>query len=114
MRIVESSISIEELKEMSEKMFARLVKAVVDIEKEIMVVDADLHADEELLLLEQGSDQKNLWGINIHPNHVDNDNWIEFDSMINLRPSLGNKSRGVDDPKIQERIIKIVTKLAKK
>ena len=114
MRIVESSISIEELKEMSEKMFARLVKAVVDIEKEIMVVDADLHADEELLLLEQGSDQKNLWGINIHPEHVDNDNWIEFDSMINLRPSWGNKSRGVDDPKIQKRIIKIVTKLVKK
>ena len=114
MHIVDTTISIEELKKMSEKMFARLVKAVVDIEKEIMVVNADLHADEELLLLEQGSDQKNLWGINIHPNHVDNDNWIEFDSMINLRPSWGNKSRGVDDPKIQERIIKIVTKLVKK
>jgi len=103
--------SIEELKKMSEKMFARLVKAVVDIEKEIMVVDADLHADEELLLLEQGSDQKNLWGINIHPNHVDNDNWIEFDSMINLKPAFGNRSRDVEDSKTKERIRNIVEKL---
>ena len=113
MRIVESIISIEDLKKMSEKMFARLVKAVVDIEKEIMVVDAELHADEELLLLEKGSDQKNLWGINIYPERMsqNDENWIEFDSMINLCPSWGNKSRGVDDPKLRERIIKIVTKL---
>ena len=113
MHIVDTTISIEELKKMSEKMFARLVKAVVDIEKEIMVVNADLHADEELLLLEQGSDQKNLWGINIYTERIGNTNWIEFDSMINLRPSWGNKSRGVDDPKIRERITQIVTKLIK-
>ena len=82
-------------------MFARLVKAVVDIEKEIMIVDAELHADEELMLLDHGSEQKNLWGINLYPDRIGNDNWIEFDSMINLRPSWGNKSRGVDDPNIQ-------------
>lgn len=113
MRIVDTTISVEELKNMSEKMFARLVKAVVDIEKEIMVVDAELHADEELMLLEYGSEQKNLWGINIYPEHVGNENLIEFDSMINLRPSWGNKSRGVDDPKIRTRITEIVTKLVK-
>ena len=50
---------------MSEKMYDRLVKAVIDIEKQVMVVDAELHVDEEALLLEEGSEQKNLWGINL-------------------------------------------------
>ena len=111
MKIVDEKISVEELKKMSEKMFGPFVKAVVDIEKEIMVVDAGLHADEESFLLEKGSKQEHLWGINIHPDIVGEDGWIEFDSMINLRPSFGNKSRGVDNPKIQEKIMSIVTQL---
>ena len=111
MRIVRENISIEELRKMSEKMFDGMVKAVVDVEKEIMAVDADFHADEEFLLLEEGSQQKHLWGINIHPELVGTEGWVEFDSMINLRPSDGNRSRGVDNPKTRELIIKIVNKL---
>lgn len=114
MQIVDKTISINELAGMSNKMFGGFVKAVVDIEKKIMVVDAELHADEEEFLLEQGSQQKDLWGINIHPDRVGSENWIEFDSMINLRPSWGNKSRGVDDPKIQELIRTIVGQLVTK
>ena len=76
-----------------------------------MTVDADLHADEEILMLEQGSEQHNLWGINLYPDRFGSENWIEFDSMINLRPSWGNKSRGVDDPAIRKKILEIVTKL---
>jgi hypothetical protein len=72
-----------------------------------------MHADEELVLLEEGSLQENLWGINIYP-YKSEDKWIEFDSMINLRPSFGNKTRGVDDVKIQERIKKIVDALVVK
>jgi hypothetical protein len=66
-KTVDKEISASELTEMSEKMFGELVKAVVDIEKEIMIVDAELHSDQESLLLEQGSEQKNLWGINLYP-----------------------------------------------
>jgi len=113
-QIVHKKISTKELKKMSEKMFGGFVKAVVDIEKEIMAIDAELHSDEENLLLENGSQQKHLWGINIYPEKEDFENWIEFDSMINLRPSWGNKSRSVDDPKIQEIIKKIVNQLATK
>ena len=105
---------IEDLKKMSEKMFGGLVKAVVDVEREIMVVDADLHADEESLLLEDGSHQENLWGINIYPKHYGDENFIAFDSMINLRPSQGNRSRGISDPKVRERIQHIVNKLIEK
>ncbi|TET05852.1 hypothetical protein E3J79_04130 [Candidatus Dependentiae bacterium] len=96
---------------MAEKMFGDFVKAVIDIEKEIMAVDSELHADAESLLLEHGSQQKHLWGINIYPEMMGNANWIEFNSMINLRPSAGNRSRYVEDQKVREKIRSIVTKL---
>lgn len=67
MIIVRNSISQDELKKMAENMYGALVKAVVDIEQNIMAVDAELHADEEALLLDQGSKQEHLWGINIYP-----------------------------------------------
>ncbi len=114
MQIVHDKILLQELKKISEKMFGKLVKGVVDIEKEIMALDAELHSDQENLLLEEGSQQKDLWGINLYPEKMGNDDWIEFDSMINLRPSWGNKSRGVDDPKVRERIKIIVNKLVEK
>lgn len=113
MRIIteKDKISISELKLMSEKMFGGLVKAVVDIEQTIMVVDAGLHADQEYLLLEEGSQQEHLWGINIFPDQFGKDEFITFDSMINLRPGFGNRSRGVDNPKIQVKIKEIVHRL---
>jgi hypothetical protein len=114
MKIVntKNQISRDELSKMSEKMFGNLVKAVVDIEKEIMVVDAELHSDEEAELLEQGSKQNNLWGINLYP-EIKTEDFIEFDSMINLRPSQNNRSRSVDDKNIQEKIRMIIAKLIK-
>lgn len=111
MKLVQDKISINELKIMSQKMFGGLVKAVVDTEQEIMVVDAGFHADEENLLLENGSTQGNLWGINLYPEKIHDDDFIEFDSMINIRPSWGNRSRGVENPAIQEKIKYIVNKL---
>ena len=107
MQIIRGKITLDELKEMSKKMQDSLVKAVVDIERHIMSVDAGMHAEEEEELLEDGSLQEHLWGINIYP-YEPVDTWIEFDSMINLRPSYGNRTRGVDDIKTQEIIKKIV------
>ena len=112
MKIVDSPITLDELKTMAEGLFGNLVKAVVDVERRIMAVDGELHADEEALLLESGSRQESLWGINIYP-ELEGPDRIEFDSMINIRPSQGNRSRGVDDPKVRERIIQIVAGLMK-
>lgn len=114
MRIINKKISLAQLREMARKMFGNLVKAVVDVEKEIMVVDGELHADEEALLLEKGSEQQDLWGINLYPEFYDKKELVEFDSMINLRPSQKNRSRGVDDPKIRQKIFQIVDKLVEK
>jgi hypothetical protein len=52
---------------MADSAFGNLVKAVVDIDREVMVLDAELHSDLEARLLEDGSKQKSLWGINLYP-----------------------------------------------
>jgi hypothetical protein len=95
---------------MAEGRFGNLVKAVVDVERKIMALDGELHADEEALLLENGSRQENLWGINIYPD-LEGPDRIEFDSVINIRPSQGNRSRGVDDQSIREKIVEVVAGL---
>lgn len=112
MKLIDASVTIAELKVMSSTIFSGLVKAVVDIKKEIMVVDAGMHADEEKYLIEHGSLQDDLWGINLYPDQKRGD-FIEFDSMINVRPRLNNFSRGINDEKIKQKIIEIVNKLVK-
>lgn len=113
MEIITNKVSVVKLKEMASKMFGNLVKAVVDIEKEIMAIDGELHADEQALLLENGSKQENLWGINIYQDNSGED-FIEFDSVINIRPSQQNRSRGVDNPEIRKKILQIVNKLVER
>ena len=101
-------VSVAELSSMADKMYGNLVKAVVDLEKESLVVDAEMHADEEAFLLEDGSSQQNLWGINLYPEKFGTDDFVEFDSMINIRPSQNNMSRNVEDINIQKRIIDLI------
>jgi len=113
MRLVRDRIGLAELEVMAEHGFGTMVKAVVDVEAGVMAVDAELHADQEALLLENGSAQGDLWGINLYPD-VDGEDWIEFDSMINLRPASGNRSRGIDDPVVRDRIRDIVTRLVQR
>jgi len=93
--------------------FGGMVKAVVDIQRELVAVDAELHSDLEALLLEGGSAQRDIWGINLYPD-AEGDGFVEFDSMINMRPSHGNRSRGVDDAGTQKKIIEVVNKWIKK
>ncbi len=112
MEILNKIITIDELKSLTAKMFGDLVKAVVDVERELIAIDAELHSDLEAVLIENGSKQKDLWGVNFYP-ALRGDDFIEFDSMINLRPSHGNMSRGVDDKKNQQKIIEVVNKWVK-
>lgn len=110
-KVVKDKISREELSQVAREGFGELVKAVVDLEQEIMAVGGELHADEEALLMEKfASKRENTWGINIYPGKPE-EKWIEFDSMINLKPALGNRSREVEAEEIRKKIIKIVKKL---
>lgn len=108
--IVRQPISRAQLQSIADERFGDMAKAVVDCDKKIMALGGELHADEEALLLAQGSLQKNLWGINLYP-AIDDDTWLEFDSMINIRPGQGNRSRGIEDISIQEVIKSIVKEL---
>jgi hypothetical protein len=110
-KIIDAPIPLAELKAMAEARFGNLVKGVVDVERRLMAVDGELHADEEALLLESGSAQEDLWGITLYP-ELDEPDRVEFDSVINIRPSQGNRSRGVDDESIQK-ILQIVEDLVK-
>ena|SRR3989338_2578746 len=112
-KIIKDNISIAELKEMAKEEFGDVIKAVVDVEQEIMAVGGELHADEEVLLMEEvESKRANTWGINLYLEKSGED-FIEFDSMVNIKPAFGNRSRGVENPEVQEKIKKIVKKLVK-
>jgi hypothetical protein len=108
-KIIDKKLTIGELKQIAVATFGNMVKAVVDVDREIIALDAELHSDLEALLLEDGSKQKNIWGINLYPDMHDEE-FIEFDSLINIRPSQGNRSRGVEKEKIRNKIISIVRK----
>ncbi len=111
--IIEKPITKIELKKIAEERFGDLVKGAVDIEKEVMVLGGELHIDEAVLLNEHfQSKSNNIWGINLYPDKS-GDDMIEFDSMVNLKPNLGNRTRGIESKEVQEKIRRIVKKLVK-
>jgi len=110
--IVRAPIRRARLSEIAADQFGDMVKAVVDAERRVMAVGGELHSDEEAALLEDGSRQEALWGINLYPAER-GETWIEFDSVINIRPSQGNRSRNVDDAGVRRAIREIVTALVR-
>ncbi len=110
--IIRTGITRGELATAAKELFGDMVKAVVDVRRKLMAIGGELHSDEESALLEDGSEQNNLWGINLYPAE-EGDDWIEFDSMINVRPSVNNRSRDVEDPALRESIRVVVAGLVK-
>ncbi len=106
-KIIKQNITKKDLEKIAQNQFADFVKAVVDVEQKIMAIGGELHADAEAVLLAEGSRQENLWGINLYFDTSVHE-LIEFNSMINIRPSLGNRSRGVENPELQEKIREVV------
>jgi hypothetical protein len=111
-RIVREPMTLGELRTMASEQFGDMVKAVVDVEQGLMAIGGELHADEESALLDQGSSQSALWGINLYPDAAGTER-VEFDSMINVRPSQGNRSRSVEDPELRAVIHEIVLRLVR-
>ena len=111
-RIIKEPITREELKRIAQERYGDLVKAVVDVEQRIMALGGEMHADEEVLLMEKyGSQRSNTWGVNLLPGKFGTDEFLVYDSMVNLKPSFGNRTRGVDDPAVREKIQHIVRSL---
>jgi uncharacterized protein DUF5674 len=109
-QIVREPITLEGLRNLARAQFGEMVKAVVDVQQGIMAIGGELHADEEAVLLDEGCRQSDLWGINLYPD-ADGVERVEFDSMINVRPSQGNRSRSVENAERRERIQQIVSRL---
>jgi hypothetical protein len=84
-------------------LFGDMIKYVVDVERGVIAIGGELHADAEQVLLEQGSRQTDLWGANYYPGQG-REGCIEFTSLINIRPARGNPGMEVEDPVIRERI----------
>ena len=97
------------MKDYAANTFGDMIKCVADVDKGLLAIDADLHADLERMLLENGSGQASLWGFNLYPNEMGED-FIEFDSLINIRSWQGNPSRDVMDQEVREKIMNIVGK----
>jgi len=112
-KIIKKKITKEELKKITQEGYGNTLKAVVDIEKEIIALGGEFHSDANALLIEkEGSNQRNIWGLNISPNKPEKQ-WIEFVSLINIRPADNNFDMEIQNPKIKEKIKQIVDKLIK-
>lgn len=111
-RIVRDAIKKEELRTLAEAIFGDMVKGVVDLERGIIGVGGEMHADIEQVLLDDGSERQHLWGFNWYPEQP-SEHQIEYDSMINIRPSVGNLSRTVEDETIRARMRQIIIRLVK-
>ncbi|HLD70061.1 MAG TPA: DUF5674 family protein [Candidatus Omnitrophota bacterium] len=109
-KIIRKKISFQELKELALLNYGHMIKGVVDLRQKIIALGGELHADAESVLLEAGSSQIDLWGFNIYPDKPRVER-IEFTSLINIRPSQGNRSIEIKDEKLREKIRSIVDTL---
>lgn len=110
--VISSPTTLEHLKQTAERTFGELglVKAVVDVERKVMAIGGGLHVDEQAALLNDGSRQRDVWGVNLYPDQFGTPEWLEFDSTINLRPP-GNRSRDVQDPTTRAQVTAVVRRL---
>jgi hypothetical protein len=101
--IIRKKANEEILKKIAEDLDG-YVKVVVDIKRKVLAAGGKLHVDGEKLMLEDGSQQTDLWGAGLDFET----GAVDFDSMINLRPGQGNSSREVLDKDIRNKIEAII------
>ena len=110
MKIIKSQVLLKELWNECESGLTEMIKIVVDVDLEIIAADAEMHADLEELLLENGSKQQNLWGANIYPENKITE-MLEYTSFINIRPAQNNRSMEIEDAKLKNIVQSIVKQL---
>jgi hypothetical protein len=91
-----SSAQIQEMLQEYDKM----IKIVVDIRRRVLSGGGEMHSDCEAVLLEDGSEQDDLWGANWYPG----EQRIEFESLINIRPRLGNRDVVIQDENTRRQV----------
>ena len=102
-KVIDKKIDINILKEICDAHFKTMVKFVVDIKLKKMGVGGELHSDAEELLINEGSNQKDIWGANLYP-YKSEDERLEYTSLINIRPGQGNLSMEIENESLREKI----------
>lgn len=111
-KIVTEPITKAEALSIAQEFYGDMVKGVVDIEREVIALGGEYHMDANNVLIEKGSKQAEVWGFNIYPG-LEGGDWIEYVSLINIRPQIGNRSMVVEDKKIRDIMRNIIEKLVK-
>ncbi len=104
-KIITDQISKKELVSLAAETYKEMIKAVVDVKRKVLAVGGELHADAEACLLDDGSEKKDLWGVNLYPGKSDK---VQYTSLINVRPAQSNTTLEVQDPALRDQILEII------
>jgi len=108
--IVREPITIAALEPTAMLWYGTMIKGVADLERKIIALGGDWHMDANTRLIEDGSDQKNLWGFNLYLDERGSDA-IEYQSLINIRPRQGNTTIEIQSPALRKKIYAVVREL---
>ena len=106
-KIVTEKISRSEAKKIAEEIYGDMVEGVVDIERGIIALGGQYHMDGNMALIDNGSEKKNIWGFNFYPD----ENRIQYNSLINIRPLQNNRAIEIKDEKLRLQMEKVIRKL---
>lgn len=106
-KIIRTPIPQKELIELARAGYGDMVKAVADLERKLLALGGAYHSEANQKLIDDGSLQPNVWGFNIYPENMKEER-LQFTSLINIRPSVGNRTLEIKDERIKERIANIV------
>ena len=109
-KIILRPITKAEALKIGQEFYVEMTKGVVDIEREVIALGGEYHMDANVILLDKGHLQSNIWGFNIYPKRAKKD-WIEYTSLINIRPRAHNRTMTVEDAAIRRKMKKIIEKL---
>ncbi len=109
-RIITKPIKKKEAEQIAEEFYVTMVKGVVDIEREIIALGGEYHLDANMVLMEKGSRQENVWGFNLHFDR-DTGDALEYTALINIRPHANNRGMLIEDESVRQKIEKLVEKL---
>ena len=82
------------------EIYPRLIKIAVDIRQKVLAGGGEMHADCERVLLDNGSEQDDIWGANWYPG----EQRVEYEALINIRPRLGNRSIVIQSEEIRQAV----------
>ena len=105
--IARKPIDRETLDALAKEWHHSLVKGVADISRAVVALGGEWHLDANNRLIEDGSEQKNLWGFNLYQKER-GDKAIEYNSLINIRPMQGNRSMEIMDEATRKAVRKTV------